>query len=131
MPMNSQWLEENRIVYTQLIGQLSSAEALEMSAAHENFLKTGSAPVHIVVDLTRMEAIPTNLKQNLSMGSYLRDPALGWVVLIGANVVVNFMLSVLSQAFHIRYARRESVDDALNFLRTNDPTLNNESRTGK
>ena len=98
-----------------------------MSATHESFLSSGVAPVHIVVDLTRMETIPTNLKQNMSMGDYLRHPNLGWTVLVGGNVLVNFMLSILSQVFQMKYTKRETVEEALAFLAEHDPTLHLET----
>lgn len=127
MPATSQWLEEPRIILTQLSGQLSGEEAQQLSAAQEEFLNTGQAPVHIVVDLTDMESIPTNLRDYLTMGSYLRNPALGWVVLVGGNVLVNFILQVLSQAFHLQCAKRETVAAAVTFLAEQDNTLHFEA----
>ncbi len=80
MPFTTQWLQENRIIRTQLLGKLSEQEAKEMSAAHAQLLDAGTAPVHLVVDVTGLDSIPINLRQNTAMGEYLRHPSLGWTV---------------------------------------------------
>jgi hypothetical protein len=123
MPFTTQWLQENRIIRTQLVGKLSEQEAREMSEAHANFLDKGTAPIHLVVDVTKLDSIPINLRQNTSMGEYLRHPSLGWTVLVGGSTLVNFMVSVLGQVFHMKQARRESVEEAITFLAMQDETV--------
>ncbi|MEP7293153.1 MAG: hypothetical protein ABI835_15325 [Chloroflexota bacterium] len=123
MPFTSAWIEPNRIIRTELSGKLSDQEAKEMSDAHATFLDAGTAPIHLIVDVTRLDAIPINLRQNTSMGEYLRHPSLGWTVLVGGSTLVNFMVSVLGQVFHMKQARRDSTPDALAFLAAQDETL--------
>ena len=123
MPFITNWLQENRIIRTQLTGKLTEQEAKDMSDAHAKFLDAGAAPVHLIVDVTRLEAIPINLRQNTSMGEYLRHPSLGWTVLVGGSTLVNFMVSVLGQVFHMKQARRETLQEALAFLATQDETI--------
>ena len=94
-----------------------------MSDAHAKFLSEGTAPVHLVVDVTGLTAVPTNLRQNTSMGGYLRHPALGWTVLVGGNVLVNFMVSVIGQVFKFRYSKRETLEEAIAYLTAQDQSL--------
>lgn len=123
MPFTTDWLQENRIIRTQLTGKLTEQEAKEMSDAHARFLDAGTAPIHLVVDVTKLDAIPINLRQNTSMGEYLRHPSLGWTVLVGGSTLVNFMVSVLGQVFHMKQARRETLTDAVAFLTAQDETV--------
>src|SRR5215207_7753219 len=123
MPFTTDWLQQNRIIRTQLVGKLTEQEAKDMSEAHAKFLDAGTAPVHLIVDVTKLDAIPINLRQNTSMGEYLRHPSLGWTVLVGGSTLVNFMVSVLGQVFHMKQARRETVEEALTFLAMQDETV--------
>jgi hypothetical protein len=123
MPYNSRWIEEKRVVYSQTIGQLTDEEVREMSDLHTQFLNTGTAPVHFLLDVKELKGAPVNLRQNLSMGAFLNHTALGWTVLIGGSAIVNFMVSIFGQVFHIKYARRDSYAEALDFLVQHDPTL--------
>jgi SpoIIAA-like len=123
MPFKTSWADDKRIIYTKLTGTLTAQEAQEMSDTHAKFLSEGTAPVHLVVDVTGLSGVPTNLRQNTSMGGYLRHSALGWTVLIGGNVLVNFMVSVIGQVFKFRYSKRETLDEALAYLIAQDQTL--------
>src|ERR1044071_673666 len=113
MAYRTSWLEDKRIIYTELIGTLTSQEAQEMSDTHAKFLSEGTAPVHLIVDVTSLDGVPNNLRQNASMGGYLRHPSLGWTVLIGGSVLVNFMVSVIGQVFKFHYSKRENLEDAM------------------
>ena len=128
MPYTTQWLVENRVVRTHVFGKLTEAEAQEMSAAHASFIEKGTRPVHLIVEVAGLESIPISLRQNTAMGGYLRHPSLGWIVLVGGSMLVNFTISVLSQVFHMRQARRETIPEALTFLATQDDTLNIEDQ---
>ncbi len=123
MPFSSRWIVENRVIYTQVVGKLTSQEALEMSEAHARFLDAGTAPVHLVADAKELDSIPINMRQNAQMGQYPRHPSLGWVIIAGGNSFVNFMIATLGQVFHMHYAKRDSLADALSFLATQDASL--------
>ena len=123
MAFRSTWIEEKRIIYTEMIGTMTSNEAQEISDAHIKFLNEGAAPVHLIVDLTQLKEVPTNLRQNTSMAGYLQHPSLGWTVLIGGNVLLNFMLSILGHVFKFRYVKRATLEESLAYLVSQDQTL--------
>lgn len=128
MPFQTRWIVEKRIALTQLSGSLSDEEARQMSETHSRFLQEGTPLVHLVIDASQLASIPINLKQNTAMGEYLRHPALGWTVLVGASNIVNFMVSVIGQIFHMKYARRETLEEAVQFLTTQDETITNTEK---
>jgi hypothetical protein len=123
MPFRTTWIEDKRVILTELWGTLTTEEAQEMSDAHAKYLSQGIAPVHLIVDVTQLGGIPSNLRQNSSMGGYLRHPSLGWTVLVGGSVLVNFMVSVIGQIFKFHYSKRESLEEAGAYLASQDPTL--------
>ena len=126
MPFTSRWLIENRVVYTEVFGKLTAQEAAEMSEAHAKFLDAGTKPVHIIGDAQQIESVPVNMRQYTQMGQYLRHPSLGWVVIVGGQSFVNFVVSMLGQVLHMRSATRDSLDEALNFLAAQDASLKPE-----
>lgn len=123
MTFRTTWIEDKRIIYTELMGTLTSEEAQEMSESHAKFLSEGQAPVHLIVEVTKLDGVPTNLRQNASMGGYLRHPALGWTVLIGGSVLVNFMVSVIGQVFKFHYSKRDNLEEAMIYLISQDASL--------
>jgi hypothetical protein len=123
MPFTSRWLIENRVVYTEVTGKLTSPEALEMSDAHAKFLDTGTKPVHILANARHLESAPVNIRQNLQMGQYLRHPSLGWLVVVNSPRFATFVISMLGQVLHMRYATRDSLDEGMMFLASQDSSL--------
>jgi|1185.fasta_scaffold1301717_1 hypothetical protein len=123
MPFTSRWFIENRVVYTEVVGKLSSQEALEMSDAHAKYLDAGTKPVHILANARQLESAPINMRQNMQMGQYLRHPSLGWLVVVNSPRFVTFVISMLGQVLHMRYATRNSFDEGMAFLASQDSSL--------
>jgi hypothetical protein len=57
------------------------------------------------------------------MTSYLTNPSLGWVVVIGGNSLSKFVVNVISQIVKFRVTQRFTLEDAVQFLQSNDVTL--------
>jgi hypothetical protein len=123
MAFRCTWIEEKRVIYTEMISTMTSNEAQKISDAHMKFLNEGAAPVHLIVDLTQLKEVPTNMRQNTSMAGYLQHSSLGWTVLIGGNVLINFMLSILGHVFKFRYVKRATLEESLAYPVSQDQTL--------
>jgi hypothetical protein len=106
-----------------LIGQLTTNEAQEISKLTTQYFNEGQSPVHIIINVTEVQGFPTNLRQNTSLADYLSHPSLGWTVVVGGSVLVNFMLSVIAQVLKFRNSKRATVEEAVAFLLTQDNTL--------
>jgi anti-anti-sigma regulatory factor len=63
MPYKISWIEDKRIIHTQLIGHLTTSEAQEISKLTTQYLDEGQSPVHIIIDVTEVQGFPTNLRQ--------------------------------------------------------------------
>jgi hypothetical protein len=129
MPYQISWHEEKRIIHQRLIGDFDMTDATQAAKATEEYLKQGIGPVHLVIDVSGMKSFPTNMTKIHSISTYLKDPNLGWVVLIGGNSLTNFVTQVISQVIKFRIAQRPNLEQAVAFLGTYDPTLNTKPRS--
>jgi hypothetical protein len=107
-----------------LWGTLTLEEAHEISDMNSRRLAEGTPPVHIVVDVTQLERFPTSVRLNTNVTQYLRSPNLGWVVAVGdMGPLLNFAFSIIGQVARFNYARRDSLQAALQYLQQQDVTL--------
>ncbi len=123
MPHEISWYQEKRIVLNRLIGSLDVEAGTQASEATSQFLNEGVAPVHLIVDMTELKSFPTNITKVNTMNQYLKNPSLGWVVVIGGNTLSQFLVNVLSQVIRFRVAQRPTLEQAVDFLRAQDPSL--------
>lgn len=123
MPYQIEWHIDKRVVYERLYGKLTGPELQKASDETSRFLHEGISPVHLIIDMSDVEQLPITVRQATGMTRYLRDPNLGWLVVIGGGTIINFMVAVTSQVINYSFARRESIPDAMDFLAKQDKTL--------
>ena len=123
MPYNLSWLNEKRVVLETLSGVIDMDEATKAANTTAEFIQQGQAPVHLIVDVSGMEKFPTNVRSVRSISGYLNDPNLGWMVIVGANHLVNFISTIVSQVVNFQLSRAETVEKAVAFLEKQDATL--------
>jgi hypothetical protein len=123
MPHQVSWAQEKRIILVNLIGSLDLEAGFQASNETNDFINQGTAPVHLIVDMSELKSFPTNITKVNQMNQYLKNPARGWVVVIGGNTLSNFLVNVLSQVVKFPVTQRPALNDALDFLRKNDATL--------
>jgi hypothetical protein len=123
MPYELSWHQDKRIIYERLHGTFDLEEVMAASQSTEKHLNEGTAPVHLVVDMSGLKSFPTNITKLNGMISYLKHPSLGWVIVTGGNTLSSFLVNVLSQVIKFRVAQRPTLELAAEFLRTQDQTL--------
>lgn len=123
MPHEISWYQEKRIILNRLIGSLDLETGTKASEATSQFLNEGIAPVHLIVDMTELKSFPTNITKVNTMNQYLKNPALGWVIVVGGNTLSQFLVNVLSQVIRFRVAQRPTLQQAVDFLRAQDQSL--------
>jgi len=119
------WYVERRVILVQIEGSLDLEKASELNRQIVAFIDQGDAPVHVIVDLTQLGAIPTNLLKLREASHVVGHAGVGWIVVIGVhNPFINFigsMLVQLGRLAHYRvmptideaYAELSKVDDSL------------------
>ena len=124
MALVTRWHVENRIVLSALIGNISIEELMAESRIIAPMVTNGKAPVHVIVDTTKMGRSPTNLMQVKDTVPYLKYPNMGVMVIIGGNnPLVRFMSTAIGQLLGVRLRVTGSLDEAEALLRQLDATL--------
>ena len=125
MPYQIEWLLEKRVLHVKLFGILADEDSAQIGVINSRHLQEGTAPVHILVDITGLDKFPISLRQNSQYMDYLKSPALGWVIVVGLsnNMLAKFAVSVISQVIKFHLAQRDSLPDALAYLASHDPSL--------
>lgn len=126
MAFNIQWHTPQRVIYAHIWGQSSAEEAQQVAQRFQTLLdETTSGPVHLIIENSQLENIPTNLKGMKETLVYLAHPHIGWVVGVAKpNPAVQFMEQFLIQNFKLRFHHADTLDEALHFLRLQDRSLN-------
>jgi hypothetical protein len=123
MPYQVNWYQDKRIIFNKLYGACDFESAVEASTQVSQLLAEGNAPIHLIVDMSDLQSFPTNVTRLNGMTSYLKNPSLGWVVVIGGNSLSKFVVNVISQIIKFRATQRFTLNDAVQFLESNDVTL--------
>jgi len=123
MPHQISWVQDNRIILLRLTGSLDLESGTKASEATNDYINQGISPVHLVVDMSELKSFPTNITKVNQMNQYLKNPARGWVVVIGGSALSNFVVNVISQVIKFPVTQRPTLNDALEFLKKNDVTL--------
>ncbi|NDJ62856.1 MAG: STAS/SEC14 domain-containing protein [Chloroflexi bacterium] len=127
MPYTADWYLPSRVMLQRYSGTLAPDEITELGQLAAHYIGAGTAPVHILIDITDLERYPTNIKQIVNAVRHDSDTEkIGWVIYINSpNAVVKFMASVATQVLfqNVRLRLFETLDEALAFLLDRDVTL--------
>lgn len=79
----------------------------------------------MIAKMDRVDSHPTNLNRlNSIFGPLLSHPKYGWLVVVGIdNKITAFLTTMLAKMFRFRYQSVNTVDQAMDFLRSVDSTL--------
>lgn len=125
MPYEVSWFVERRIVSTVLTGDLSLRDAEAASLRTSEYLLKGLPPlVHLIADTTHLEKFPTNLSLIGGEASHhLRNPLLGWMIVISSSTATRFVSSVMTQVARVRFRMFATWDQSIEFLLQQDHSL--------
>ena len=114
---------DKRVIYVRFDGDLTTDDALTSNVSTIELIRGGVAPVHYVVDTRNLKNVRVNLKQMTEVATFLREPNLGWVIVIGGSPIARFLSSVVMQMKHQNFHFADSPEDALASLARVDTTL--------
>jgi len=114
---------DKRVIRVRYIGDLTQEEAKITNTAVTEMIRDGIAPVHFIADATQLEALKINLMQMREAASFLREPQLGWLIIIGGNPIARFMGSLVIQLRKANFRFVDSLDEAFAVLSRVDTTL--------
>jgi hypothetical protein len=125
MAITTSWFMSGRVVLVNIEGDITPQDIIDSNTAITNCIRAGEPPVYLIVDTDRMGHFPTNINQFKQMISYLGEPNLRAIVVIGraVNVLARFMASVLLQIARVELKVVNDMDEAVTYLNRLDQKL--------
>jgi hypothetical protein len=123
MPFEIKWQIENRVIFERVSGDIDFDATASAANQVSRLLDAGTAPVHLVIEMSELKSFPTNVSKIHTVTQFMRSPALGWVVVIGSGQLATFFINVIRQIIKFPVVHQQSLDQSLAFLREQDKSL--------
>lgn len=117
------WVIPLRILLIELENEVPMDEMVRLVEDTHAHVNVGSAPVHILVDASKLMNRPVNFQEINKISKSMSNDATGWWVIINAGKMVWFTATILSKLLHVKLKSAASEDEALTILRRVDLTL--------
>jgi hypothetical protein len=127
MPHQISYLIDKRVIYHRFHGHITIDEIREGSTAAADLIRRGEPPVHDIVDATGVANLDFHLRELLNATSFIKEPQLGWMILVGGNPLVRFFATMLGQVGRVHFHTANDLDEAFAILQRVDPSLNDWS----
>jgi len=123
MPFEMSWYLPKRVVLLRYYGHATVEDIDRVGDVSVQYVLEGTPPVHIIADMTEVETFPTNLRQSARAIRTIKDPAMGWTVIISTNPLMRVIIVTLSRLAGFRFHIATSREQARAFLVGVDATL--------
>jgi hypothetical protein len=126
MSQTTTWYQENRVVLVHVQGELTLDDMAAIDQKILEFMRAGSQVtplIHLIVDMRAMTKMPTNLAQVHRTLTHLKEPALGWTVMVGMSPVMRFVASTVAQMAGARFRMFPTAEEAVAFLISQDESI--------
>lgn len=119
-----EWLVEGRVIHIHVSGEYTLEIVRQGVDKVKSLLKVGTAPVHVVWDLSGITKVPKNLRELVDEFRDLRyHPKGGWITLVSRSVMLSFAGQIATVFLGANYRPVTSFDEAVATLIRVDPTL--------
>ncbi|RMF80926.1 MAG: hypothetical protein D6737_06520 [Chloroflexi bacterium] len=127
MAFEAKWCVDKRVVYVRYYDDVSLDDFKGASAAMRRYLEEGEGPlVHNIVDFSEAQTIPTHVGKGRQSLPHLGHPKFGWTIIVKSdNPLVLMITSIMAQTVQQRYRAVDSRDEAVEFLKYVDSTIEN------
>lgn len=130
MPYQVRSLIDRRAVLIVTAGMVTLPEIRSGGQQVDALVSAGDAPVHVIIDITRMTDYPLSPSKIFEASSFLRHPNLGLIPAYGvANPLLNTLLQVVGQMAPFEYRVVPSLPAALDLLRAHDRRIDAQAVT--
>jgi hypothetical protein len=115
MPVENRWIVENRILLTEIIGDITTEELIASSKLGTQIIDSGIAPVYSLVDLTAMGQHPIRLNEFTTIFRQPSSRKLGWIIICGipnhfASFIATTFAQVLRKQYRVTPTRAEALE---------------------
>jgi len=115
------WFIDQRIIRADLTDEVSINEIALLRDEATKLIEDGIPLVHLIIDVSQITKHPNLFELRSVIRN--RDPAAGWILIVGANPMIQVVISIIMQMTNIRFRLLSGFDAALDFLQTKDKTV--------
>jgi hypothetical protein len=126
MSYHISWLIEGRLIKVAFVDHVSIDDVRNYAADLKAALDSGSAPVHMIHDMSKLASFHTNINEiRTTVAPAYRHPAIGWNINVDARVnpLKNFISTVVLKFFGIKSHTTLSEEAAVEWLSQMDSTI--------
>ena len=133
MPQKTDWYLENRIIIARYSGAVTLADLRGSCQRELELLNTSTAQyVDVFVDITKQTSREGNLMEVRNIfQAVMAHPKKRWTILFGPAYPQSYINDVVARSYRARYRAVDTLIEALNFLKAQDPSLHKLLVNGK
>lgn len=123
MPYQISWMVQQRLMHIELFGNMTLDELRAVAQESIAYTQAGIAPVHAVIDQSRVERVPISLSTLVNSMTIGVQPNSGVSVLVGGSRFTRYITQMLYQLVRLDMRQAEDIDQAIAVLQRLDETL--------
>jgi len=116
---------EGRVIHQTFVGNITLDELASSSQEIIGLIRQGTAPVHLLLDVRRLAKFPLSANQLNKALAHVREPGLGWALLVGSSSIMGTFAGIIAQIARINLRSFATLDEALAFVAEQDPSFAN------
>lgn len=119
------WLVEKQVVLAKLYGEITIPSVVDMDVELLDHMRSGQEGrlIHLIFDVTGVDKFPVNIAQLNQVANSRHEPNMGWLMVINDNRMIKFIGNMITQLTQTRFRNFESVEMAIEFLKTQDSRI--------
>jgi hypothetical protein len=127
MPSQIDWYIPGQVLYASSWGEVTIEQLIEHIATNQRLVREGThSLVHTISNVTHLTKYPP-IYESVKVFNQFRHsapPNTGWALTVGfKDPVVKFATTVIQQLFGVRLRSFDTVDEAVDFIKTVDREL--------
>lgn len=124
MPIETTWLVNQRVLLHRVHRQPRLVEIEVTNQLINALMNVGKPPVHSIVDRRGSTFIPPGAPFVRKTMTMMRHPNRGWLLLVAPpHPILDLIVYTVAKTQDVTFTRVDTMDIALSFLATQDPTL--------
>lgn len=117
------WNVPGRVILIKYPETVDMADVEAISDQLGKMLEEGEPPVHLISDSREMQTTPTNIKELRQVMKIFRRSEWGWIIMVGANRMGEFIMGIMSQFFGVSVKTVNTIAEAEEVLGYLDTSL--------
>ena len=124
MPYTIDWYARSRVGHVHLLGTFSMDDLYNLNECLHFHVERGRTSTFLLVNDENVTKVSMGLQDITDALNFIRQPDLVWAVAYGSAMQsLEFTVPLIAKILGVKFDRRNTLEDAINFLMECDPTL--------